>query len=174
MGLVVSDSSTLIHLAAIVRLALLKVFYGRITVPPAVWREVVQQGGGRAGAVEVEQAHQAGWIEVLAPTDTALLRLLRRDLDEGESEVIALAIEQRAELVLLDESDARRIAELYGLSKTGIIGLLIRAKQEGHVDSLKAELDRLMHQGGFWVEERLYNRALNTVGEGKDQQGIAP
>jgi len=165
MGLVISDSSTLIHLAAIGRLDLLKRFYRRITIPPAVWREVVEHGGSRAGAVEVEQARQAGWIEVSAPVDVALLALLRRDLDDGESEVIALAVEKQAELVLLDESDARRTADLYGLSKTGIIGLLIRAKQKKHINSLKAELDRLLNQGGFWVEKRLYNQALNAVGE---------
>ena len=66
MDLVISDSSTLIHLVAIGRLGLLKEFYGRITVPPLVWREVVEQGGGRAGAVEVERARQAGWIEVFS------------------------------------------------------------------------------------------------------------
>ena len=169
MDLVISDSSTLIHLAAIGRLGLLKEFYGRITVPPRVWREVVEQGGGRAGAIEVEQARQAGWIEVLAVADAGLLQLLLRDLDDGESEVIALAVEQRADLVLLDESDARRTADLYSLSKTGIIGLLIRAKQEGHIDSVKVELDRLLHQGGFWINERLYKRALNAVGEGEDK-----
>jgi len=49
--------------------------------------------------VEVEQARQAGWIEVSAPVDVALLALLRRDLDDGESEVIALAVEKQAELV---------------------------------------------------------------------------
>ncbi|MEE8391256.1 MAG: DUF3368 domain-containing protein [Anaerolineae bacterium] len=168
MGLVVSDSSTLIHLAAIDRLTLLQEFFERIVVPPAVWREVVEQGGGRAGAAEVEQARQAGWIKVLAPVDTALLQLLRRDLDDGESEVIALAVERQAELVLLDESDARRIADLYGLSKTGVIGLLIRAKREGHIVSLKEELDGLLHQGGFWIEERLYNRVLDAVKEGQD------
>lgn len=167
MGLVVSDSSTLIHLAAIGRLTLLKEFYGHITVPPAVWREVVEEGEGRAGSVEVDQARQAGWIEVVSPADTALLRLLGRDLDDGESEVIALAVEQRTDLVLLDESYARRTADLSGLSKTGVVGLLIRARQEGRIESLKPELDRLLHQGGFWIAERLYNRALNAVGEGK-------
>ena len=170
MGLVISDSSTLIHLAAIGRLGLLQKFYRRITIPPAVWREVVEQGGSRAGVVEVEQACQAGWVEVSAPVDVALLALLRRDLDDGESEVIALAVEKQAELVLLDESDARRTADLYGLSKTGIIGLLIRAKQEEHINSLKAELDRLLNQGGFWVEQRLYNQALNAVGEIKTKK----
>lgn len=169
MGLVISDSSTLIHLAAIDRLALLKEFYGRIAVPPAVWREVVEQGEGRAGAVTVEQARQTGWIEILAPADTALLQLLQRDLDYGESEVIALAVERGAELVLLDESDARRTAELYGLSKTGVIGLLIRARQEEYIVSLKVELDRLLHQGGFWLEDNLYHRALDAVGESQDR-----
>jgi len=77
MGLVLSDSSTLIHLAAIGRLALLRKFYERITVPTAVWREVVEQGGGRAGAVEVEQARREGWIEVAACLDSGLLRLLK-------------------------------------------------------------------------------------------------
>lgn len=71
--------------------------------------------------------------------------------------------------MLLDESEARRTADLYALSKTGVIGLLIRAKREGHIDLLEPELDRLLHRGGFWIEEKLYNRALNAVGEGKDR-----
>ena len=170
MDSVVSDSSTLIHLAAIGRIALLKEFCGHVMVPPAVWREVVDQGGGRAGAVEVEQARQAGWIEVTVPENAALVRLLRRDLDDGESEVIALAVEQGSSLVLLDESDARRIADLYGLRKTGTVGLLIRARQNGRIDSLAAELDKLLHHGGFWIEERLYDRALKAVGERQGSQ----
>ena len=168
MGLVVSDTSTLIHLAGIGRLDLLRELYEHITIPPSVWREVVEQGEGRAGAVEVER--QGGWIGVETPMDTALLRLLKRDLDDGESGVIALAFERQASLVLLDESDARRTADLYGLSKTGVIGLLIRARQEGYIDSLKAELDRLLEQGGFWIEKGLYERALDAVGEGKDNR----
>ena len=92
MALVVSDSSTLIHLAAIGRLELLKTFFKRVTVPPAVWKEVVEQGGGRAGANEVEQARELGWMGIAAPKDTALLHLLKRYLDEGESEVIAFSL----------------------------------------------------------------------------------
>jgi len=165
MPLVISDSSTLIHLSVIGRLDLLKEFYGKITIPPAVWREVVEEGKGRAGAVEVEEARQAKWIEVMPPGDEPFLRLLRRDLNEGEAEVIALALAQQADLVLLDESEARRIAELCGLVKTGVIGVLMRAKREGKVRSLRAELDNLRHQGGFWIEEGLYHWALRAVGE---------
>ena len=124
MPLVISDSSTLIHLASIGRLELLREFYEGITIPPAVWREVVTEGKGRAGAAEVETAHDANWIEVAAPEDSNLLRLLKHELNEGEAEVIALAIERQADLVLLDETEARRIAELYHLSKTGVVGIL--------------------------------------------------
>jgi len=164
MDLVVSDSSTLVHLAVVGRLGLLKVFFEHVTVPLAVWREVVEQGGGRAGALEVEQAHRAGWIKIAAPVDTALLQFLRRDLDDGEAEVIALAVEREATLVLLDEADAREAADLYDLPKTGVSGLLIRAKRERHIELLRPELDRLLHEGGFWIEASLYNRALDAVG----------
>jgi uncharacterized protein len=165
MGLIVSDTSTLIHLASIDRLDLLEMFFDQVTIPLAVWREVVEQGRGRAGALEVERARQAGWINIVQATDLALLRLLKRDLDDGEAEVIALAVEHRADLVLLDETDARATADLYGLSKTGVIGLLIRAKQEGYIGLLKPELDRLLHQAGFWIEESFYRRVLDVVEE---------
>ena len=93
------------------------------------------------------------------------MRLLQRDLNEGEAEVIALAVVRRADLVLLDESEARRVAELYGLVKTGVVGVMIRAKREGRVQSLQAELDKLRLQAGFWIEELLYHRALRVVDE---------
>ncbi|MFQ5873489.1 MAG: DUF3368 domain-containing protein [Dehalococcoidia bacterium] len=163
---ILSDSSTLIHLAAIGRLTLLKEFYGKISIPPAVWREVVEEGKGRAGAVEVREAHQAGWLEIVSPGNASLVRLLRRDLDAGEAEVIALAVEQQSDLVVLDEAEARQIASLYSLRKTGVIGILMRAKREGKVPSLQAELDRLRDQAGFWIATELYHRALQAVGEG--------
>ena len=165
MGLVISDSSTLIHLAAIGRLDLLKEFFQHVTIPPAVWREVVEQGEGRPGTMTVAQARQAGWIRVAEPIDAALLRLLKRDLDDGEAEAIALTVEQEKALLLLDEADARETADLYGLPKTGTIGLLIRAKQEGCIELLRPELDKLLNQAGFWIAEELYYRALDAVGE---------
>lgn len=70
--MVICDSSTLIHLSAIGRLDLLREFFGRLTVPTAVWREVVEQGSGRPGVAEVETAFREGWIEVKSPANQAL------------------------------------------------------------------------------------------------------
>lgn len=165
MPAVISNSSTLIHLAAIGRLSLLREFYGYVTIPPAVWQEVVEEGRGRAGAAEVQDACSAGWLTVAASKDMALLALLRRDLDGGEAEAIALAVEIGADLVLLDESDARQEAGRLGLAITGVVGILLRAKLEGKIASLRHELDRLRRDGHFWIDEGLYQRVIAEAAE---------
>lgn len=165
MPLVISDASTLIHLAAIGRLHLLKAFYREITIPQSVWQEVVVEGEERPGAIEVKTAHDKGWIEIDRVADQRLLRLLRRDLHPGEAEVIALAVEKEADLALLDETEARQIADLYEIPKTGTVGILIRATVEGKLEALRPALDDLREQGGFWIAEKLYQRALQAVDE---------
>lgn len=90
---------------------------------------------------------------------------MRKDLHEGESETIALAVECNPDIVFLDESEARMTAGIYGLNKSGVIGILIRAKREGNVSSLKEELDRLRNDAGFWIGEEVYRKALKAVGE---------
>jgi hypothetical protein len=74
----ISDSSTLIHLAKIGRLHLLREFHKKILIAPAVWREVVGEGRNWPGSSEVEQGKQAGWIEVVEPTNRTLIHLVRK------------------------------------------------------------------------------------------------
>jgi len=162
----IADSSTLIHLSAIGRLGLLPEAHGTVSVPPAVWREVVEQGRSRPGAAAVAGAREEGWLTVESPQSDALVLLLRRQLDDGESEAIALAVEQRPDVLLLDELEARRVARTFQLPVSGAIGILIRAKLQGTVTSLSAELDRLRDEGGFWLSKDLYNQAIAAVGEG--------
>jgi uncharacterized protein len=165
MPAAISDSSTLIHIAALGRLILLQEYYTEVLIPPAVWKEVVEEGRGRPGAREVEEAARVGWLKVIAATDEPLVRLLKRELQDGEAETLALAVERQEEVVLLDESDARRLAAVYGLRKTGVVGILIRARLDGKLASLRQELDRLRQDAGFWITEDLYRQALEAVGE---------
>jgi predicted nucleic acid-binding protein len=162
--LTVADSSVLIHLAAIGRLDLLRSLFERLTLPPAVWREVVEEGSGRPGAREIEAGRRDGWIEVRQPSNELLLRSLKRQLDHGEAEAICLAVEHGAGLILLDESEARRVAAEFELERTGAIGVLMRSKLERRITLLRPELDRL-RTSGFWIESALYQRALAAVGE---------
>jgi uncharacterized protein len=75
----VSNSSPLIHLSAIGRLHILRRF-SSICIPPAVWREVVEEGGARPGAAEIREARNSGWISVRVPVNTDLVRLLEQNM----------------------------------------------------------------------------------------------
>ena len=163
--MVISDSSTLIHLAAIDRLNLLREFYGEVVAPEAVWRESVLQRADRPGVELIEKARSDGWLRVEPITEKPLRLSLTQDLDEGEAEVITLAIEHQASLILLDETEARRIAGIFGIAKTGVIGILIRAKAEGKIPALRPELDRLRLRAGFWIARELYRKVLASVNE---------
>jgi predicted nucleic acid-binding protein len=86
-------------------------------------------------------------------------------LDEGEAEAIALASELGARVVLLDERDARRMAERIGLRVLGTVGVLVWAKRAGHIASLSAELDALEGRGRFRLSKALRERVLREVDE---------
>ena len=71
------------------------------------------------------------------------------------------------DLILLDESDARRIAELYNIRKTGLLGILIKAKRQGRIQSVRVCLEQLCSIG-FHLSEKVYNEILETVSEKKE------
>lgn len=95
---VVVDSTPIIVLALAGRLDLLQAFYRQVVIPPAVRSELEAGGGSRPGAAELAAA---SWIETLRLEDPSRAHLLA-DLDRGEAEVIALAQERRARLVVID------------------------------------------------------------------------
>ena len=80
---VISDASVVMNLAIIGQLDVLKVFFGEVLIPEAVWKEVVLEGRGKPGANEVAQAVGEGWLKVVEVEDKALVRLLERELDRG-------------------------------------------------------------------------------------------
>lgn len=163
--MVVSDTSVLIHLARIERFGLLRRLYSTISVPAAVWREVVEEGEGRPGAPETRAAYEDGWVNVIPlEEESSMLFLLQGALDVGEAEALTLASKVGADRVLLDEAAARQKAERLGLEKTGTVGVLLRAKREGWIDQLRPELDRL-RETAFWIDETLYQRVLAAVDE---------
>lgn len=123
--IVVSNTSPLTNLAAIGQFHLLKTVYERLSIPQAVWTEL------NANAVEWPGSaltNRAGWIEIHPVENQALVKTLQRDLDRGEAEAIALALEMKADILLIDEKEGRRAAERLGLRVTGVVGLLVEAK----------------------------------------------
>jgi hypothetical protein len=161
--IVVANSSVLIALGSLGRLDLLeRRFPEGIVVPAAVWHEVVETGAGRAGAAAVASAK---WITVEVVRDESRVREFFRDLDLGESEALALAMEKSAAIVLLDEKDARQMTTQLGLAPLGTVGVLIWARRSGFIGSLREQLDALRRQGKFRISQTLYAVALRAVGE---------
>ncbi len=163
----VSDSSTLIHLAGIGRLDLLRHFFGEIFIPQAVFREVVVEGGDRPAARIVGAAVNEGWIRVATDPlpDAAILRENGR-LHDGESEAIALILVRGpGGLLLMDEAHGRQVAQQRGISVSGILGVLLRAKQEARIPNVSAELERLRRDSGFYLHDALVQRVRLLAGE---------
>ncbi|MGH9941302.1 MAG: DUF3368 domain-containing protein [Pyrinomonadaceae bacterium] len=105
--IMVSDTSPLVNLAAIGRLSLLHQLYGKIVIPQAVYDEIVVAGVGLPGATEMPSLD---WIEMRDVRDRKLVVAQTLELDLGEAEAIALAIEHKADLLLLDERRGRKVA----------------------------------------------------------------
>ena len=87
------------------------------------------------------------------------------ELDYGEAEAILLALETQSPIILLDEHDGRVRARALGLRPIGVLGVLLRAKREGHIDSLKVKIESLQNDVGFFVSEELLKTLLIQAGE---------
>lgn len=158
---VISNSTPIIHLAKIGQLDLIRQFFGTVIIPQMVWKECVSPGLNRP---EVEQIWAASdWIQVVKIHDR-VVTLLRHELDHGEAEAIALALERNASLVLLDDADAREKARIYRLPITGTAGLLLRATKEGKLKSLRKALDELQ-ASGFRLHQQIKEKLLREAGE---------
>src|SRR5437762_2819618 len=138
------DSTPLICLSSIGRLDLLRSFYGRIVIAPAVYAEVVTQGQGRPGAADVANAD---WIETRAIINRSSLDALPGNLGRGEAETIVLARELPADLVIMDEMAGRRELAKRTMRLIGSIGVLQQARLRGLIPSLKDDLNALRRFG---------------------------
>lgn len=160
--IVVSNTSPLTSLAAIGHFELLRKLFGELHIADGVWEELNKGGLRHPGSFEVESA---SWIQRHEVRDQNLVVALRRDLDKGEAETLALAIELKAGLVLLDEQEARHITIRLGLHPLGVLGVLLEAKRLGEIKEVGPRLAALRDQAGFFIGERLYQQVLEQAGE---------
>lgn len=162
MSLVVSDTSPLTNLAAIGQFTLLRQLYGSLLIAEGVWDELNAEGQPWPGRNEVAAST---WIQCHTPKDRLLVMALRESLDRGEAESIALALEWKADLILLDERDGRHKAMRLGLKPVGVVGVLLTAKARGYIPEIRPLLDALRQRAGFYLGDSLYGEALKLARE---------
>ena len=163
--IVVSNTSPLTNLAAIGQFDLLYRLYVHLYIAQGVGQELNAGGTRWPGCVEVSQA---SWVEQCAVQNKDLVAALRRDLDLGEAETIALALQLGADLVLLDEKEGRHAARRLGLQVVGVVGILLEAKAKGVLQLARPCLDALRQEAGFYIDTSLYQHALALADETDD------
>jgi predicted nucleic acid-binding protein len=144
--IVILDSSILIGLGGIGRLALLHDLFGEVIIPQAVASEVVDYGHD---AETSRLVTEAPWIH---------------PLDLGEAEVIVLTQELNADLAGVDERLAREKLESLGVKVVGTLGILLRAKRVGLLDEIRPEIDKL-RRTKFAMSQSLVETVLDMAGE---------
>lgn len=161
---VVSNTSPILNLAIVKQLDLLRQQFAEVMIPPAVSEEL-QLDSEAPGVEAVRQALADQWLRVHELKDVRLAQALMLELDRGEAAAIALALEVSADSILLDERDGRAKAKALGLQPVGVLGVLLRAKREGKVESIKDIMQALKRDAGFFISDDLFAAVLTEANE---------
>ena len=160
MRKVIVNSTPIIALAKAGKLDVLKAMYGQVIIPEAVFNEVTaKDDSARAMLLKNND-----WIKVKSIKNTPEKIMFRARLHDGEVEVMILARELDADLVVIDDYAARKTAEYIGLNLTGTIGTLIKAKQNGYIDAVMP-IVQIMEQNGIYYSDQLKNQIRRLTSE---------
>lgn len=157
--IVIADASTLIGLLRIGQLYLLEKLFKKIIIPKGVYNEVAVYRKEGSNVFKRSTYFIVKNVEDRVSTD-----FLMPSFGKGEAEVLALAKEKKADLILLDEKRARKTARRAGFKVMGILGILIMSKNKGFIPLVKPFIEKLNRQG-FRISEKVIKRILKEVRE---------
>jgi uncharacterized protein len=163
--LIVSNTSPISNLAHIGHLDLLPRLFDTILIPEIVRSELFASNTVRQ---QVQGAIEQGWLRVEIDMIESTYRhcySLQTTLDAGEAAAIALAAYHSATILLIDERLGRAVAQSLNLKITGVVGILLRAKERGFIYAIKPLLERLVNDTGFYLSPALVRQALTAAGE---------
>lgn len=147
---IISDTSCFIILSKIEELELLYKLYGQIITT----LDIAEEFGETLPS----------WVTIEKVSDKYRQRILEMQIDKGESSAIALALEVPNCTLILDDFKARKIAQNLGLSFTGTIGIIIKAKLNGTIPSIKPYLEKIK-ETNFRISAEIELQALKEAGE---------
>lgn len=157
---VIVNSTPMIILSKIGMLEILHKMYGNIIIPQAVFDEVTVKDDSACHIIKT-----MGWINVRSIASVDDRKMYKAKLHAGEVEVMILAQEIGEDvLTVIDDNAARKTARYLGIKVTGTVGVLMKAKKLGYIDSVKKCIT-MMRRAGFYVSAELESAALDKVGE---------
>jgi hypothetical protein len=149
----VSNTTPIIALSSIGRLELLGKYYEEIIIPEAVMSEIVS-----GGKIIIPNLREFSWLKEI-PDRKGIETKLLFGLDEGEKQVILIALKEKIERVLIDERKARKIAGMLNLKVVGTLGILARAKRENLIQVFRSEAYKLIENGLYYSLELIEEMA---------------
>jgi predicted nucleic acid-binding protein len=156
--IVYSNTTPLLALASIGQLELLPALFGEVHVADTVAGECAA-----GGPIAIPDLASLPWIKIVSSAGCASPHVLL-ELDWGEKASLALALRDKAGLVIIDEKLGRNLGELLGLRITGTLGVLLKARQVKLIPSFK-DAALAMRDRGIFFSQSLVERLAARVGE---------
>jgi uncharacterized protein len=153
---IISDTTVISNLAQINELDLLKTLYSEVIIPKSVRAELQTLIDGNTIPEEILIPE---WLVIKAPINTSKVGELLNTLDLGESEAIALSLELKADYLLIDEKQGRLVAVENNIKVIGTLGILLEAKNQKLINSVKDKMDQLKAIG-FWISNSIYQKVI--------------
>jgi predicted nucleic acid-binding protein len=141
---------------------ILKTIFRELHVPMAVHSEIE---ACFSGDYQWQRCLDEDFIIRAKVQTSPKIKELMIDLHMGEAEALCLCIENNAQLCLLDDRDARIIARLNNIPVSGTLGVLMKAKKMGIIESVKELMDRLRTDHHYWIDDAMYNKVLSLSNE---------
>jgi hypothetical protein len=157
---VISDTSPLVCLIHLNKLKLLEELFELILIPGSVYNELYD-----SNIISQDFLKTSPFFKIKNPGNTILVKKLNEQLDIGESEAIALSIEEKPEFLLIDESLGREVALLYHLSIKGTLGILLLAKERNLLSEIKPLIFKLQEEINFRIKPSLLQLVLQKANE---------
>lgn len=160
---VVSNTGPLIGLAKINQLFLLKNLYPDVLIPPMVHRELLGKVGNESDQIDsaLQDFINVTELKNLNPATESVLS----GLDEGEKQAIGLASTVKEDvLLLLDDRAGREVAKKLNISTTGLIGILLLAKEKGLIKNITS-LIQSIRNNGYWLSDEVIDVSKRLAGE---------
>lgn len=161
MRKVIVNTTPLIALCHVSQLDLLKKMYGEISIPQAVYEELSEK---KESICKRQVDASLDWIHVERIKDQMAKAMFKTQLHDGEVEVMILAKEKGADIVIIDDANAKRHAKYLELPVTGTLGILIKAKRQGYLCELKPVIQEMIDKH-IYISEKLMKLCLEQVNE---------
>ena len=156
--IVFCNTTPFIALSSINKLELLPKLFGQVHVVTEVIEECAA-----GGMISVPDLRGIPWVVEIHPSQAITISILL-ELDKGEKYTLQMAKELKADRVIIDEKIGRDVAEYLGLEVTGTLGILLKAKQNGWIESF-TESSNAMSDQGIHYNTTLIKKLAKVIGE---------